>query len=64
MATSNDKHDFDVTKARSDFPALATEQVFFDNAGGSQILRPVVDSYDWLLPAYEIVWRVTSADYY
>lgn len=35
----------DIQKVRDSFPALAKEQVFFDNAGGSQILGSVVDSY-------------------
>ncbi|KAI6711666.1 hypothetical protein JHW43_005811 [Diplocarpon mali] len=36
---------FDVTTARSKFPALLQSQVFFDNAGGSQTLGTVIDSY-------------------
>lgn len=35
----------DVSVVRSKFPALSKEQVFFDNACGSQILGTVVDSY-------------------
>lgn len=35
----------DIQKVRSSFPALSKEQVFFDNAGGSQVLGTVVDSY-------------------
>lgn len=35
----------DVQKVRAKFPALDKEQVFFDNAGGSQVLGSVVDSY-------------------
>ncbi|KAK8114498.1 aminotransferase class-V [Apiospora kogelbergensis] len=35
---------FDVSAARSKFPALSQDQVFFDNAGGSQTLGTVVDS--------------------
>lgn len=34
----------DVKALRSKFPALSNEQVFFDNAGGSQVLGAVVDS--------------------
>ncbi|KAJ4422664.1 hypothetical protein N0V82_002668 [Gnomoniopsis sp. IMI 355080] len=34
----------DVNALRSNFPALDKEQVFFDNAGGSQVLGTVVDS--------------------
>ncbi|KAK8138455.1 hypothetical protein PG984_001835 [Apiospora sp. TS-2023a] len=34
----------DVTAARSKFPALNQDQVYFDNAGGSQTLGTVVDS--------------------
>ena len=33
----------DLDFARSQFPALATGWAFFDNAGGSQVLRPVAE---------------------
>lgn len=36
---------FDVTEARKRFPALSQDQVFLDNAGGSQTLGDVIDSY-------------------
>ena len=40
----------DVAFARSRFPALADETAYFDNAGGSQTLREVVDRIaDYLL---------------
>lgn len=35
----------DIQTIRAKFPALDKEQVFFDNAGGSQVLGSVVDSY-------------------
>ncbi|KAJ5612105.1 Pyridoxal phosphate-dependent transferase major region subdomain 2 [Penicillium lagena] len=35
---------FDVTAVRARFPALQQEQVFMDNAGGSQVLDTVADS--------------------
>ncbi|OQE17883.1 hypothetical protein PENSTE_c019G09334 [Penicillium steckii] len=35
---------FNVENARSQFPALKQEQVFMDNAGGSQVLGSVVDA--------------------
>ncbi|KAK7548798.1 pyridoxal phosphate-dependent transferase [Phyllosticta citricarpa] len=35
---------FDVAAVREKFPALKQKQLFFDNAGGSQILGAVVDS--------------------
>lgn len=35
---------FDISKARERFPALQQDQVFLDNAGGSQVLGDVVDS--------------------
>ncbi|RAK96691.1 putative aminotransferase [Aspergillus ibericus CBS 121593] len=35
---------FDIAKARSRFPALDQEQVFLDNAGGSQVLDSVIES--------------------
>ncbi|KAI1818461.1 aminotransferase class-V [Poronia punctata] len=41
---------FDIEKVRSEFPALAKGQVFFDNAGGSQTLGTVIDAIrDYLL---------------
>ncbi|KAI1461657.1 PLP-dependent transferase [Annulohypoxylon moriforme] len=41
---------FDVEAARSKFPALKEDQVFLDNAGGSQILGSVVESIsDYLI---------------
>lgn len=36
---------FDIPNARSKFPALNQKQVFFDNAGGSQVLGDVIKSY-------------------
>lgn len=36
--------DLDITRVRRQFPALARDQVFFDNAGGSQVLQSVIDS--------------------
>ncbi|KAJ4400606.1 hypothetical protein N0V91_008543 [Didymella pomorum] len=35
---------FDISKAREQFPALQQDQVFLDNAGGSQALGSVIDS--------------------
>src|SRR5450432_2602047 len=35
--------DFDVDRARAEFPALAGEWTFFDNAGGSQVLARVAN---------------------
>lgn len=35
----------DVNAIRQHFPALQQKQVYFDNAGGSQILKEVIDSY-------------------
>lgn len=40
MATAT----FDVNACRKHFPALSHEQIYFENAGGSQILKEVVDS--------------------
>ncbi|KAI1213872.1 PLP-dependent transferase [Annulohypoxylon truncatum] len=41
---------FDVEAARSKFPALKEDQVFLDNAGGSQVLGSVVEAIsDWLI---------------
>ena len=36
---------FDIKAARDAFPALIKSQVFFDNAGGSQVLGSVVEKY-------------------
>lgn len=36
--------DMDMQKIRANFPALGQDQVFFDNAGGSQVLGSVIDS--------------------
>jgi selenocysteine lyase/cysteine desulfurase len=35
---------FDVESARKQFPALGSAQIYFDNAGGSQVLGEVIDS--------------------
>jgi selenocysteine lyase/cysteine desulfurase len=35
---------FDVDVARQKFPALQQDQVYFDNAGGSQTLGVVIDA--------------------
>ena len=36
---------FNINTAKERFPALNQPQVFFDNAGGSQTLGTVIDSY-------------------
>ena len=36
--------EFDISTARSQFPALDQPQVFMDNAGGSQVLASVIES--------------------
>ncbi|KAF2968929.1 hypothetical protein GQX73_g4643 [Xylaria multiplex] len=42
--------DFDIEAVRAQFPALAGDQVFFDNAGGSQTLGTVIEAIrDYLL---------------
>lgn len=41
----------DMQKIRANFPALSKNQVFFDNAGGSQVLGSVIDSYVMTLGA-------------
>ena len=35
---------FDISKARERLPALQQDQVFLDNAGGSQALGDAIDS--------------------
>lgn len=44
MTAINGHKEFHIAEARNDFPALSGAQVYFDNAGGSQILKPVIDS--------------------
>lgn len=36
--------EFDVASVRKHFPALDKKQIYFDNAGGSQVLKSVVDA--------------------
>lgn len=36
--------EFDIKSAREHFPALEQDQVFLDNAGGSQVLGSVIES--------------------
>jgi len=60
---------FDISTAKEQFPALKSGQVFFDNAGGSQILWSVVESIQKYLletnvqlgASYPIGKRSTSA---
>lgn len=40
----------DVAEIRSHFPALQQKQVYFDNAGGSQVLKEVIDAYKSPIP--------------
>lgn len=37
---------FDINSARDAFPGLKQDQIYLDNAGGSQILGTVIDRYD------------------
>jgi selenocysteine lyase/cysteine desulfurase len=37
-------HALDVEAVRAQFPALQSDQVYLDNAGGSQILGAAVDA--------------------
>lgn len=50
MTAVNGQKEFSVADARNDFPALSSAQVYYDNAGGSQVLKPVIDSSVSLLP--------------
>ncbi|KAK5000856.1 hypothetical protein LTR66_000345 [Elasticomyces elasticus] len=43
---------FDVRAARKHFPALDKDQIYFDNAGGSQVLQEVIDACVTPLAAY------------
>jgi selenocysteine lyase/cysteine desulfurase len=43
--SSLDAANLDVADIRRKFPALNHDQVYFDNAGGSQALGSVIDSY-------------------
>ena len=50
MSTTPPSSALDVSAIRSEFPALAQDFVFLDNAGGSQVLRRVADRVrDYLL---------------
>ena len=50
MSTTPSSSALDVSAIRSEFPALAQDFVFLDNAGGSQVLRRVADRVrDYLL---------------
>ena len=40
---------FDIASARTKFPALNQKQIYLDNAGGSQVLGTVIDSYVLIL---------------
>ncbi len=43
-------HPLDLDRVRANFPALASGFAFFDNAGGSQVLRSVAERVsDYLL---------------
>jgi cysteine desulfurase family protein (TIGR01976 family) len=43
-------HSLDLARIRAEFPALAGDWIFLDNAGGSQVLRRVADRiHDYLL---------------
>ncbi|KAI9670192.1 MAG: hypothetical protein M1831_006404 [Alyxoria varia] len=44
MASIQADASFDVETARKHFPSLRGEQVFFDNAGGTQVLNEVIES--------------------
>lgn len=41
---SRSSADLDLDEVRGNFPALKNDQIFFDNAGGSQVLGSVIDS--------------------
>lgn len=44
---------FDIQTVRKEFPGLETDWILMDNAGGSQVARPVLDRLnDFLLHAY------------
>ena len=45
LDNSNMAATLDVNAIRQQFPALHQEQIYFDNAGGSQTLKSVIDSY-------------------
>ncbi|KAF1982471.1 cysteine desulfurase [Aulographum hederae CBS 113979] len=51
----------DIATARSQFPALRQDQVFFDNAGGSQILGSVINSVTKYLSSTNVQLGATYA---
>ncbi|KIW19239.1 cysteine desulfurase [Exophiala spinifera] len=44
----------DLQATRAEFPALAQKQVFMDNAGGSQVLKTVIDSISTYLSSTNV----------
>ena len=45
---------FSVEQARAQFPALQQDQIFMDNAGGSQVLSTVIDSIQTYLKSTNV----------
>jgi selenocysteine lyase/cysteine desulfurase len=57
---------FDISKAREHFPALQQDQVFLDNAGGSQTLITVIDSWGSQIVVRRWVrwhWMISITEY-
>ena len=45
---------FDIEWLRQQFPALKNSMTFMDNAGGYQILKPVIDCITEYLTEYDV----------
>lgn len=53
MTTTTDSTAIDIQRIRAQFPALAGDTIYFDNAGGSQVPRCVADAIrDYMLESY------------
>ncbi|KAF1815540.1 PLP-dependent transferase [Eremomyces bilateralis CBS 781.70] len=52
---------FDIDEVRSHFPALSASQTYLDNAGGSQVLREVIDSISKYLSSSNVQMGSTYA---
>ena len=65
MMTETTSQAFDITEIRASFPALQQDhQVYFDNAGGSQVLGDVATWYAYLMMLHDAPSRGILHDIY
>jgi Selenocysteine lyase len=50
----------DLDQVRGSFPALSAGQIFFDNAGGTQILGTVAERYRLFLPCCLVASEINT----